>query len=177
LPSLAAVRARFARLESGRRTLLDSLAGLSDADVRRAPAEGAWSIVQVLGHLTRSDEATLTYLRKKMQAPAAIPPAGPMSWVRMVAVAAVLRSPVRRKAPSLTANPPAAVGLEEARARWDRVRADWTAFLEAFPPELLGRAVFRHPFAGRMSIAHTLGFMQEHQRHHARQIARVRAAL
>jgi uncharacterized damage-inducible protein DinB len=171
------VRGRFARLESSRRELLDSLAALSDADARRAPAEGAWSIVQVVGHLTMSDEATLGYLHKKMQAPSAIPPAGPMSWVRMIAVAAVLRAPVRRKAPAATANPPAAVGLDEARARWDRVRAEWTAFLDSFPPELLGRAVFRHPFAGRMSIAHTLGFMQEHQRHHARQIARVRAAL
>ena len=160
MASLADVRERFARLESDRRALLDSLAGLPDADVRRAPAEGAWSIVQVVGHLTMSDEATLGYLRKKMQAPAAIPPAGPMSWIRMVAVAAVLRSPVRRKAPAVTASPPAAVGFDEARARWDRNRAEWAAFLDAFPPELLGRAVFRHPFAGRLSIAHTLGFLQ-----------------
>jgi hypothetical protein len=124
-----------------------------------------------------ADEATLGYLRKKMQAPAAIPPAGPMSWVRMIAVAAVLRSPVRRKAPPQTANPPADVGLAEAAARWHRVRTEWAAFLDAFPAELAGRAVFRHPFAGRMSIAHTLGFMQEHQRHHARQIARLRAGM
>jgi uncharacterized damage-inducible protein DinB len=176
LPAPAAVRARFERLESSRRALLDSLAGLPDATVRRQPAEGVWSIVQVVGHVTLAEEATLAYLRKKMQAPSAIPAAGPMSWVRMMAVAAVLRSPVRRKAPPATADPPVALGLSEASARWDRVRAEWAAFLDAFPPELLGRAVFRHPFAGRMSIAHTLGFMLEHQRHHARQIARLRAA-
>jgi uncharacterized damage-inducible protein DinB len=178
MPAPAAVRARFDRLESSRRTLLESLAGLPDEAVRRPPAVGAWSIVQVVGHLTLAEEATLAYLRKKMQAPpSAIAPAGAMSWVRMVAVAALLRSPLRRKAPGPTADPPAAVSLAEARARWDRVRAEWAAFLDAFPPDLLGRAVFRHPFAGRMSIAHTLGFMQEHQRHHARQIARLRAGL
>jgi uncharacterized damage-inducible protein DinB len=172
------VRARFDGLEASRRALLESLAGLPDEAVRRPPAAGVWSIVQVVGHLTLAEEATLAYLRKKMQAsPSALSPAGPMSWVRMVAVAALLRSPLRRKAPSATADPPAAVGLSEARARWDRVRAEWAAFLDAFPPEMLGRAVFRHPFAGRMSIAHTLGFMQEHQRHHARQIARLRAGL
>ena len=175
MPAPAAVLRRFDRLESSRRALLDSLTGLSDEAARRQSAAGAWSIVQVVGHLTMADEATLGYLRKKMQAPSAIPPAGPMSWVRMMAVAAVLRSPVRRKAPAQTADPPTAVSLAEARARWDRVRAEWAAFLEAFPPELIGRAVFRHPFAGRMSIAHTLGFMQEHQRHHARQIDRLRA--
>src|SRR5688572_13098600 len=150
--------------------------GSNRAAGRRSPAEGVWSIVQVVGHVTLAEEATLAYLRKKMQAPAAIPPAGPMSWVRMVAVAAVLRSPVRRKAPAAAADPPASVGLAEASARWDRVRAEWAASLDAFPPELAGRAVFRHPFAGRMSIAHTLGFMQEHQRHHERQIARLRPA-
>jgi uncharacterized damage-inducible protein DinB len=173
----AAVQTRFDRLESSRRALLDSLANLDDAALRRPPAAGGWSIVQVVGHLTMADEATLGYLRKKMQAPAAIPPAGPMSWVRMIAVAAVLRSPVRRRAPPQTASPPADVGLGEAAARWHRVRAEWAAFLDAFPAELARRAVFRHPFAGRMSIAHTLGFMQEHQRHHARQIGRLRAAM
>ena len=176
MPAPAAVRARFERLESSRRALLDSVAGLPDATVRRQPAEGVWSIVQVVGHVTLAEEATLAYLRKKMQAPSAIPAAGPMSWVRMMAVAVVLRSPLRRKAPPLTADPPASVGLAEASARWDRVRVEWAAFLDAFPPELLGRAVFRHPFAGRMSVVHTLGFLEEHQRHHARQIARLRAA-
>ena len=169
------MRARFERLESSRRALLDSLAGLPDATVRRQPAEGVWSIVQVVGHVTLAEEATLAYLRKKMQAPSAIPAAGPMSWVRMMAVAAVLRSPVRRR---LRRPPP----TRPWRSAWPKrphggtACAEWAAFLEAFPPELLGRAVFRHPFAGRMSIAHTLGFMQEHQRHHARQIARLRAA-
>jgi uncharacterized damage-inducible protein DinB len=176
LPAPAAVRARFERLESSRRALLDSLAGLPEGALRRQPAPDAWSIVQVIGHLTMADEATLGYLRKKMQAPAAIPPAGIMSWVRMMAVAVVLRSPLRRKAPVQTADPPAAVGLAEARERWDRVRTEWAAFLDAFPLEMEARAVFKHPFAGRMSIGHTLAFMEEHQRHHARQIARLRAA-
>ena len=172
-----AVRRRFERLESSRRALLDSLAGLDDEALRRPPAPGAWSIVQVLGHLTLAEEATLAYLRKKTQAaPSTIPPAGIASWLRMIAVAAMLRAPVRRKAPALTANPPAERGLAEARAHWDRVRADWTVFLDAFPAELAGRAVFRHPFAGRMSLAHTLGFMEEHLRHHARQVDRLRLA-
>jgi uncharacterized damage-inducible protein DinB len=170
----AAVQTRFDRLESRRRALFDSLAGLDDATLQRPPAGGGWSIVQVLGHVTLAEEATLAYLRKKMQDPSAIPRAGLLSLARLLVVAVVLRSPVRRKAPAATANPPSR-SLPEARAHWDRVRADWAAFLQSFPAELAGHAVFRHPFAGRMSITHTLGFMDEHLRHHARQIQRIRA--
>jgi uncharacterized damage-inducible protein DinB len=172
----AALQRRFDRLEAGRRALLDSLAGLDEERLRRQPGEGRWSIIQVLGHLTLAEEATLAYLRKKMQDPSSIPAAGFTSLARLVIVAAVLRSPLRRQAPALTADPPASRSLSEARRHWDRVRADWAAFLQSFPPDLLGRAVFRHPFAGRMSIAHTLGFMNEHLRHHAKQIERLRSA-
>ena len=173
----AALPRRFDRLEAGRRALLDSLAGLDEERLRRQPAEGRWSIIQVLGHLTLAEEATLAYLHKKMQDPSNIPAAGLTSLARFVSLAAVLRSPLRRQAPAPTADPPATRSLSAAREHWDRVRADWAAFLQSFPPDLLGRAVFRHPYVGRISIAHTLGFMDEHLRHHAKQIARIRAAL
>jgi uncharacterized damage-inducible protein DinB len=171
------VLARFERLESSRQALLESLQGLDDEQLRRSPRADAWSIVQVVGHLTLAEESTLAYLRKKVQDPSAIPPAGLASLARSLLLTAVLRAPVRRKAPAATANPAASRSLAEARAHWDRVRADWEAFLESFPAELSGRAVFRHPFVGRMSIAHTLAFMQEHLRHHARQIERLRATV
>jgi uncharacterized damage-inducible protein DinB len=169
------VQRRFDRLESSRQALLDSLAGLDDERLRRSPGDGRWSIVQVVGHLTLAEEATLAYLRKKMQDPSAIPAAGPRSLARLAVLTAVLRSPLRRKAPAATADPPASRSFGEARAQWDRVRAEWSAFLRSFPDELAGRAVFRHPFVGRLSIAHTLGFLQEHQRHHAKQVERLRA--
>jgi len=173
----AALRKRFDRLEASRRALLDSVAELDEEPLRRQPGEGRWSIIQVLGHLTLAEEATLAYLHKKMQDPSNVPAAGLTSLARLAVVAAVLRSPLRRKAPARTADPPASRSLSEAREHWDRVRADWAAFLQSFPPDLLGRAVFRHPFVGRMSIAHTLGFMNEHLRHHAKQIERIRSAL
>jgi uncharacterized damage-inducible protein DinB len=169
------VQRTFDRLESSRQALFDSLAGLGDEPLRRSPRPGAWSIVQVLGHLTLAEEGTLAYLKKKMLDPSAIPPAGLGSLARFLMLVAVLRSPVRRKAPALTADPPAARSLSEARAHWDRVRRDWAAFLASFPAELTGRAVFRHPFAGRLSIGQTLGFMREHFRHHEKQIDRLRA--
>lgn len=173
----ATLRRRFDRLEASRRALLDSVAELDEERLRRQPGEGRWSIIQVLGHVTLAEEATLAYLHKKMQDPSNVPAAGLNSLARLALLAAVLRSPLRRKAPARTADPPASRSLAEAREHWDRVRADWAAFLDSFPGDLLGRAVFRHPFVGRMSIAHTLGFMNEHLRHHAKQIERIRAAL
>ena len=176
-PATAALRKRFDRLEANRRALFDSLKGLDEERLRHQPGEGRWSIIQVLGHVTLAEEATLAYLHKKMQDPSNIPAAGLASLARLAVGAAVLRSPLRRKAPARTADPPASRSLSEAREHWDRVRADWGAFLQSLPPDLVGRAVFRQPFAGRKSNAHTLGFMDEHLRHHAKQIERLRAAV
>jgi hypothetical protein len=41
-------------------------------------------------------------------------------------------------------------------------------------PELAKKNIFRHPLAGDMSISHTLGFMNEHIRHHMAQIRRIK---
>ena len=47
-----------------------------------------------------------------------------------------------------------------------------TSSSRAFPEELLDRLVFRHGFVGLMGLPDTLGFMQAHLDHHARQVER-----
>jgi hypothetical protein len=52
------------------------------------------------------------------------------------------------------------------------VRGELAALVESFPPVLLDRLVFRHPFAGRMTLAHALGTLQAHLDHHIPQVER-----
>jgi uncharacterized damage-inducible protein DinB len=167
---------RLARLEAQRSALLESLAGLEEQRLRRPSRPGGWSILEILGHLRLVEQGSLAYLRKKLQDPAAIPRADFRSALRLGLIAAVLRSPLRLKAPERVARPPADTTFAEARREWDEVRRGWRDLVEGFPPELVGRAVYRHPFAGRLTLAHTLGFLAEHFRHHRRQIDRLRAA-
>jgi len=42
-----------------------------------------------------------------------------------------------------------------------------------YPDALLDRACYRHPYAGRLSLDQCLITLQEHLRHHAKQVARI----
>jgi len=44
--------------------------------------------------------------------------------------------------------------------RLEASRARALSIVAAFPAELEGRLVFRHPFAGRMGLADTLAFLR-----------------
>jgi hypothetical protein len=164
----------FARLEATREELLALAASHGDTAFNRRPRPQSWSAAQALEHVMISESLSLGYVRKKMQAGSALPKAGLLSALRLLALQIYLASPLRARAPKASAGVPDHSGLDDLRARWDRTRADWHTLLESFPPELLGRMVFRHPFAGLLSLLHALGFLQAHLDHHARQ---VRAAL
>jgi hypothetical protein len=169
---------RFERVERHKRDLLEGVAGRDDAWLNRAPVPGAWSIVQVIAHLVLSEAGTLSYIGKKIQAPPEeIPRAGPMAVLRSLALTAALRSPLRRQAPERARPASEPEPLDSVRGRWDEVRAGWRERLETYPEALHGRAIFRHPFAGRFSMAQTLGFLDEHLLHHARQIERLKSLL
>jgi uncharacterized damage-inducible protein DinB len=169
---LAELSRGLERLEAERQDLLDALAGLDEERLRRPGPDGGWSVLEILGHLTLAEQHTLTYLQKKLQDPAAIPRAGLGSFWRFALLSVVLRSPLRVKAPERVAHPVTEASLAEVRARWEEVRRGWREVLASFPPALVERAVFRHPFVGRLSLAHTLGFLREHVAHHRRQIER-----
>jgi len=169
---------RFERVEKHKRELLEGVAGRDDAWLNRPPMPGAWSIVQVISHMVLSEAGTLTYIGKKLQAPPGeIPGAGPMSALRSLALSCALGSPLRRKAPERVRPAGDPESLEAVRGRWDELRGRWREQLESYPDALMGKAIFRHPFAGRLSLPQTLRFLDDHQRHHARQIERFKALL
>lgn len=163
---------RLERLEASRARALSLVAAHEAAALNRSPAPGRWSALQVLHHVVESEAATLGYVRKKMQAGTSLPPAGLGSRLRRAAVALVLALPVRVRAPAVAASVPDVVEPGALRARWDDVRAGWRELLAAFPAEIEGRLVFRHPFAGRMGLADTLAVLQAHLDHHVPQVER-----
>jgi uncharacterized damage-inducible protein DinB len=176
VPVEADLQRAFERLESSRVALL-AQAGRQDAEALNRPSRpGAWSAGQILHHLLMSETLTLGYINKKMQAGAALPRAGVASRLRLLALRVALASPLRVRAPAATSSVPEQVELAALRARWDETRASWRQLLDAFPSELRGRVVFRHPFVGLLRIEETLGFLQAHLEHHARQVVAALAA-
>jgi uncharacterized damage-inducible protein DinB len=165
------VRSKWQRLQDERRALLDRVDGVVEDRLRQAGPDGAWSVIQILGHLTLAEQLSLAYIRKKMQTPD-LPPAGAMSFWRMAIVKVALGSPFRARAPERTAHPEAECTSATARERWDAVRRDWQDLVDTLPPALADRAIFRHPRVGMMSLPHTLDFMGDHVRHHRKQVER-----
>jgi len=56
------------------------------------------------------------------------------------------------------------------------VRGNLKRFIEALSPEKMGVAIFRHPFAGYLTITQTFKFLEEHLKHHVKQIERIQAS-
>jgi DinB superfamily len=171
-----ALARRLAHLETLRRRALGAVDGVPHAALNRPPAPGKWSALQLLHHVVTSEALTQGYVRKKMQAGPALEKAGPTSRLRLLAVQVTLALPIRVTAPTPVAQVPDESELPALRTRWDEVRRDLDALVRSFPPELLDRLVFRHPYAGRMTLAHALGTLEAHLDHHIRQVERALAA-
>jgi len=160
----------FDRLEATRGALARRLDGVDRARLNRRRDDGGWSALQVLHHVVVSEEASIGYIRKKVQAGLAIPRAGLRSRLRLLALQLAHASPMRFKAPAPVASVPEEIDPSALLARWEATRSAWRELLDGFPPELVERQVFRHPLVGRMGLRDTLGFMQSHLDHHVRQV-------
>lgn len=145
----------------------------SEEVVRKPPAEGKWTPVQVMEHILTSERATLGYLRKRLEHPERL---GKMNWknrMRSALLYMALRAPVRWKAPEIVAHPPADRPMPEILEEWDRVRTGLKEVLESFPDNLHGKQVFTHPVSGRMSMHQTLRFLSHHLNRHLHQVERM----
>ena len=174
---MADLRAGFEKLEATKAALLRSLASLDAETLNRKPDADTWSILQVIAHLTKSEGGTLQYIKKKTQDPDALPSAGIVPWFRIAVLVVGIHSPFKFKAPKGIADVPETSDFQAASFAWAEVREDWREFVEAFPPALNDKTIFRHPFVGLLGPAQTMIFLNEHLGNHVRQIARIRKAL
>jgi hypothetical protein len=174
---MADLKAGFEKMEATKAILLRSLASLDPETLNRRPDPASWTILQVIAHLTRSEGGTLQYIKKKTQDPGALPRAGLVPWFRIAALVVGIRSPIRFKAPKGIADLPETGEFQAASLAWAEVREDWREFIEAFPPALNDKTIFRHPFVGLLGPAQTMIFLNEHLGNHVRQVGRIRKAL
>lgn len=171
----AALRTRFDRLEERKSRLFERLQGVPDEVLNRPAPDGGWSIIQVLAHLSLAEDLSVRYIREKMKGTA--PRAGLGSALRSAVLSLALRSPLKFRAPAMSADVPERAALADVAASWDRIRLEMETVLDELPAEMLGRAAFRHPRAGRISLDQALRFMEDHFDHHLRQVEHRLAAV
>lgn len=167
---------RLDRLDAAAERLLDEMSLADPRALTRAPVADAWTPLETLRHLNLAERASVDYLLYKFGQDAVMPRLGVREWFSGKAVSLALASPLKFEAPEQTDvrqrddDPPRSLRplADEGRA----TRADLRELLERMPAEWRGRAVYRHPSAGRMSLADMLRFFGVHQRRHGKQIRR-----
>lgn len=139
---------------------------------RHQSPEGAWSAVQILYHLKESEKGTAAYLTKKIQAPKSeVPTGGLSSKLCSYFLSKNLRNYSKKfKAPSAFKEMPEDLNYNEVRAEYLHARENLKDVLEKFESGMLGKAYFKHPRAGRITIIQTMNFLKDHFERHAEQI-------
>lgn len=165
--------AKLDRLDSNLMRLLNEMSKYNDEQLFQPPAEGAWSPVQVLQHLILAESGSLRYLRKKTSGGlSGIPKSNFGTWLRMQLLNLYLDLPIKFKAPKSAGaesfEPVAS--FAEAADKYRKIREELRSFLESLPEEAFRLEVYRHPYAGRMSLAGMLVFFDEHFNRHEGQI-------
>ena len=171
----SAILTSNARYEEAVVKLLGDLSRYDDALLNRKPANGGWSAIQTMQHLIMSEEGSLLYAQKKMNAPLEeLGNAGLGSAWRSFLLWASLSLPIKFRAPKFidTEFLPEYATFEETSARWREVRAQWRNFFETLPDAYASKTVYKHPRAGRLSWVGVVRFFSTHTSRHRKQIAK-----
>ncbi len=160
----------FQQLETQRAQLMSSLQQVTPEKLNAAPS-GKWSVNQILAHLMAAERLSLLYLKKKSLG---IEQAGNTGWweeLKLVALRVSQRLPLKFRAPRVVVDHTRVYAdLQHLSADWDKLRMELKAFLETIPDQHIKKKIYKHTFAGRLSVQHALQFFGEHIIHHLPQI-------
>ncbi|MEO0789412.1 MAG: DinB family protein [Bacteroidota bacterium] len=130
-----------------------------------------WSAMQCMHHLLLSEKYSLQYLRKKISYDPKVDKVGFSAYWRMGVLRIYLGLPLKFKAPAMIATDklPETSDLQETAQAYREHRLDLRRYLSDLDPKWYDRAVYKHPFAGRLGINQMLGFFKWHFVRHQKQ--------
>jgi uncharacterized damage-inducible protein DinB len=164
----------YQQLEAQRQRLWQELSSVSGEQWNQSPAEGKWSLAQVLTHVVTSEQLSVNYMKKKSLAMESLDCTGWWEEAKLVLLIILQRIPIKYKAPrTVVERTPPAMSQAELQKAWEAVRADLKNLLLYMKPEDARKKVYKHPIAGRLNIQQCMIFLREHLIHHQPQIHRL----
>ncbi len=162
------------QLNSELDSLLEELQSISTEDLNRKPEVEAWSVAEVMQHLMTSERLSLQYVKKKTTYAKQFTTAGLSMKLRMFGLKLFLWTPLKFKAPAAVDESAFQknLSLGELQSIWKNQRNEMAVFLKDAPDEWKGKEIYRHPLAGRLTLAGMLEFFLIHFRRHRQQIYR-----
>lgn len=169
-----AVERQLDKLHKDLIELLRDLEGYSEARLNEKPTPKSWSVFQVMHHLVLVEGYAMQYVEKKLSFNPELKKANALTSMREATMTTLLKSPLRRKAPDAvgTVTLPEHSTFWEIAKKWKNQREDLKKYLADLPEDYYKKEIYKHPFAGRISIGGMLKFFQQHFNRHKKQIYR-----
>ncbi len=166
---------QFEKLELKKKALMNLIAPLSIEKYNQQPSSGSWSVAQAANHIFLSEQLSTAYIRKKLSYPDTLLPFQIKSWAGVFLIKLVLWTSYKRKAPVAINmwEQQAILSREDLEQQWSQLRADMIMLIEHHQQAFGSHMVYRHPFAGRMTMHQMLIFFNDHMAHHMKQINRI----
>jgi uncharacterized damage-inducible protein DinB len=173
--STNSIHHQFDRLEEKKSALMLQITAMSEKTYMQQPSPESWSVAQAANHVYMSEQLSLAYIRKKLSYPETLQHFHWKSWPAVWLLKFVLWSPYKRKAPqniNMWENQ-TILSREELDMNWSALRKDLITFIDQHQPAFGSHMVYRHPYAGRMTMHQMLIFFNDHMEHHMRQIDKI----
>src|SRR5579875_1628014 len=146
------------KMVAARIELMSHLAKFSHDELRRAPAPGEWSALDIANHVHIADGLALEQMRQVQE--------GENPLV----------ADVSEEAPRLTRESEPPPSLEAALSGMAARREEIFEYLRTLAPDAWERP-FRHPTWGQLKFYQMVNILYQHDKLHAQQLADLKAAL
>lgn len=169
------IQHQFGKLEIRRKALMNLIASLSNEKYNQQPTSDSWSVAQAANHIFLSEQLSTAYIRKKLSYPETLLPFQIKSWGGVFLIKLALWSSYKRKAPVAINmwEQQTILSKEDLDQQWSKLRTDMITLIEKHQEDFGSHMVYRHPFAGRMTMHQMLIFLNDHMAHHMKQINRI----
>ena len=166
------VQTQIDQLNNDLDNLFSKLDKYTHEQLNHQPDPNTWSPLMVAKHVMLAEGYAAQYVRKKLSFNPEIAKAGIQSRLRSLALYLYFKSPIKRRAP-VAIGDEAVLGdhqLAELKTEWLEQRAQLQQLLNELPAHRFEEEVYKHPFAGRMSISGMLRFFKGHFERHRKQL-------
>lgn len=162
---------KWQALENNRLQLIQELSHLDTTILNKKPNPEKWSALQNIVHLIQAEKQSFAYIQKKLSYQGDLPPSGFKSKMRLMALKLVFSLPFKYKAPAAVGeNLPEISDLTTLNMEWSNLRSELLTFLKSLPESTFEKEVWKHPFAGKLSLLQMLDFFGAHIDRHREQI-------
>lgn len=165
------------RLDRVHEKLAATVAPLDEAMFARQPADGGWSVAQIIQHLALVEDRVIKELQKEVSRPPR-----KVSFIKRFVPTRIVSSRLMRVKAPPAVNPEASAGpaavneipsKASAIANYNRARYDLKNLCATHGNDRFRQIVFKHPFLGEIDGVATVSFVGYHEQRHYKQIREV----